>query len=100
MKKEEKSYYDLPKPRSIYKYELKATNEILKDTADLCRSALLSTAHTTRNHLEIPYDDMHSRRPRNKPPRGHDNLEGRAHDHKEADLNHYTPSNESLNPYF
>lgn len=51
MKKEEKSFYDMSKPRSIYKYELKATNEILTDT-ELCRSVLLATTYTNRNHLE------------------------------------------------
>lgn len=62
MKKEEKSFHDLSKPRSIYKYELKATNEILTDTADLCLSALLSTAHTNRNNFEI-YNDETDRTP-------------------------------------
>lgn len=62
MKKEEKSFHDLPKPRSIYKYELKATNEILTDTVDLFRSVLLSTTHTNRNHLK-KYDQDIQRTP-------------------------------------
>ena len=53
MKKEEKSAQQAPKHRSVYKYELKATNEILKDTQELCKSSLHSTARTNKHSIAV-----------------------------------------------
>lgn len=70
MKKEEKSYMTLAKPRRIFKYELKGTNEIMKETTEFFQSSHLSTAHTHRNTPPsvkdfdpIPYEQSGYNRP-------------------------------------
>jgi hypothetical protein len=50
MKKEEKSTPVSAKARSVFRYELQATNEIFKDTQEIYPCSLHSTAHTSRLH--------------------------------------------------